>query len=110
VAYHEQNKVNSENAACGLLTKKCMLEEILCDLAKALDCIYHEILLAKLHICATQGVSTCWFKSCLTNRREKVEINSPSVAQNFFGAWRYNEIWCFPRVTSRAFIVHNIYK
>jgi hypothetical protein len=60
---------------------------VLCELAKALDCVNHKILLAGLHICGIQGVSTCSFRFCLTNRRQKVEIKSPSGAQNFFSDW-----------------------
>jgi len=60
---------------------------ILCDMAKAFDYVNYEILLAKLHFCGIQGVPTLWFKSCLTNRREKVEIKSPNVTQNFFSDW-----------------------
>jgi len=60
---------------------------ILCDMTKALDCINHEILLAKLHFYGIQGVPTHWLKSSLANRREKVEIKSPSVTQNFFSDW-----------------------
>jgi len=60
---------------------------ILCDMAKAFDCVNHEILLTKLHFCGIQGVPTHWFKLCLTNRREKVEIKSPSVTPNFFSDW-----------------------
>jgi hypothetical protein len=55
-----------------------------CDLAKALDCVNDEILLVKLHFCGMQGVSPDCFRSCFTNRRQKVAINSPNTTQNFF--------------------------
>jgi hypothetical protein len=45
------------------------------------------ILLAKLHFYGIQGVTADWFRSCLTNRRQKVEIRSPSSTQNFFSDW-----------------------
>jgi hypothetical protein len=45
---------------------------IFCDLAKVLDCMNHEILLAKLHIHGIQGVSEDWFISYLTNRRQNI--------------------------------------
>jgi hypothetical protein len=48
---------------------------IFCDLAKAFDCVNHEILLAKLHFYGIQGVTADWFKSYLANRRKKVEIH-----------------------------------
>jgi hypothetical protein len=60
---------------------------ILCDMAKAFDCVNYKMLLAMLLFCGIQGVPTLWFKSCLTNRREKVKIKSPSVTQNFFSDW-----------------------
>jgi hypothetical protein len=56
---------------------------VFCDLAKAFDCLNHEILLAKLHFCGIQGVSGDWFRSYLTKRRENIEVKSPNTAQNF---------------------------
>ena len=47
---------------------------IFCDLAKALDCMNHEILLAKLHIHDIQGICEDRFTSYLTNRRQKIEV------------------------------------
>ena len=60
---------------------------IFCALAKAFDCVNHEIVLAKLHFYGIQGISEDCFKSCLTNRRQKVEVNSPSATQNVFSYW-----------------------
>ena len=56
-------------------------------MARAFDCVNHEILLAKLHFYGIQGVSDVWFRSYLTNRRRKVEVISPNTAQNFFSDW-----------------------
>jgi hypothetical protein len=36
----------------------------------------HEILLAKLHYFGIQGTVTNWFRSYLTNRKQKTEIKS----------------------------------
>jgi len=49
---------------------------IFCDLAKVFDCVNHEILLAKLHSYGIQGVSEYWFRSCVTKRRQKVEVTT----------------------------------
>jgi hypothetical protein len=57
---------------------------IFCDLAKAFDCIIHEIFLAKLHLYGIGGVSADWFRSCLTNRRQKVDIKLPATNKIFF--------------------------
>ena len=56
---------------------------IFCDLAKALDCMNHEILLAKLHIHGIQGVYEDWFTSYLTNRRQKLK-QSHLIQLNIF--------------------------
>ena len=45
-----------------------------CDLSKAFDCVSHEILLSKLHFYGIQGITVDWFRSYLTNRKQKVEI------------------------------------
>ena len=59
-----------------LLTKKLHDGGIFCDLAKVFDCVNHEILLAKLHFYGIQGVYADWFRSYLTNRRQKAEVAS----------------------------------
>jgi hypothetical protein len=60
---------------------------IFCDLAKAFDCVNHEILLTKLHFYGIQGIAEKWFRSYLTDRKQKVEIKSSNNAQNFFSSW-----------------------
>jgi hypothetical protein len=57
---------------------------IFCDLAKAFDCVNHEILLAKLHYYGIQGTVANWFRSHLTNRKQKTEIKS---FEKFFSKW-----------------------
>ena len=60
---------------------------IFCGLVKAFDCVNHEILSVKLHFYEIQGISEDWFRSCLTNRRQQVEVTSPNSTQNFFPDW-----------------------
>ena len=52
------------------------------DLGKSFYCINHEILLTKLHFYGIKVVSKHWFRSYLTNRRQKVE--GESLIQLFF--------------------------
>ena len=49
---------------------------ILIDLQKALDTINHEILLGKLHAIGFSEKALAWFKSYLSDRAFKVNINS----------------------------------
>ena len=51
---------------------------IFCVLAKACGFVNREILLAKVHFCAIRGVSQDWFRFCLNNRRQNVEVQSPN--------------------------------
>jgi hypothetical protein len=49
--------------------------------------VNHEALLAKLHCYGIRSVSEDWFRSYLTNRRQKAEVKSPMTTQNFFSDW-----------------------
>jgi len=60
---------------------------IFCDLSKAFDCVNHEILLIKLHFYGIQGITIDWFRSCLKNRKQKVEIKSPSSTNYLVSDW-----------------------
>jgi hypothetical protein len=66
------------------LNQKLHVGGIFCDLSKAFDCINHEILLMQLHFYGIQGVTIDWFRSYLTNRRQKVEIKSLTSSDFFF--------------------------
>jgi hypothetical protein len=48
---------------------------IFCDLAKASDCVNHEILLVKLHYYGIQRTVANWFGSYLTNSKEKGKLS-----------------------------------
>ena len=51
---------------------------ILIDLQKAFDTINHEILLGKLHAIGFSEKTVAWFKSYLSDRAFKVNINNHS--------------------------------
>jgi len=92
--YSFRKGISTEDAAFRLTdivfkssNQKMHVGRIFCDLAKAFDCVNHLILLAILHFCGIGGVSEDWFRSYLTNRREKVEGKSPNSTQNFFSNW-----------------------
>ena len=54
------------------------------DLAKGFDCVNHEILSAKLPLYGIKAVSEDWFRFCLTNRSQQVEVTSCNSTQTFF--------------------------
>jgi len=76
VAY-ERVKPNlpTENAAVKLtlysgLLKKIYVGGLSCDLARALDCVNHEIVLATLHFYGLIRAGAKWFGSYLANRKQ----------------------------------------
>jgi hypothetical protein len=42
-------------------------------ISKSFDCVNHEILLLKLHYYGIQGTVANWFRSYLTNRKQKLK-------------------------------------
>ena len=44
-------------------------------------------MLIKLHFCGIQGITIDWFRSYLTNRKQKVEIKSPNSTHNLVSDW-----------------------
>jgi len=77
--YGFRKGISTEDATCRLIdsvfksiNQKMHVEGNFYDLAKAFDCVNHEILLAKLH---THGIQEDWFRSYLTNRRQMSKAN-----------------------------------
>jgi hypothetical protein len=60
------------------------VQGIFYDLAKAFDCMNHEILSAKLPFYGIQEVCEDWSRFCLINRSQQVEVTSPNSTQTFF--------------------------
>jgi hypothetical protein len=81
---------------------------IFCDLAKAFDCINHEILLTKLHYFGIQGATASWFRFYITGRKQKIKITlyNPKYLLKLGN----NRAWHSTGVNFRAFAFHNLYK
>jgi hypothetical protein len=60
---------------------------IFCNVAKAFDCVNHESLLTTLYFYCIHVPAENWFRSYLTDRRQKVEIKSSNNTQNFCSDW-----------------------
>jgi hypothetical protein len=79
------------------------VDEIFCDLAKAFDCVNHDILLTKLYFIGIQGTKLSWFRSCLTDIRQKTEIKSSNSMQKYLLKLGINKTWSSTGVNFRAF-------
>jgi hypothetical protein len=64
------------------INQKMHVGGIFCDLAKASDCVSHEILLSKLHFYGVHGIVAEWFRSYVEDRKQKVKIRSSCNTQN----------------------------
>jgi hypothetical protein len=60
---------------------------IFCDLAKAFDCVNHDILLSKIDFCGMKGETEQWFKSYLSGLKQRIEIKSPDSNPNSYSNW-----------------------
>jgi len=63
------------------MNQKMHVGEIFFDIVKALDFVNHKIFLAEIYFIGIQGVSDNWFWSCLTNRRQNVEVKLPNTTK-----------------------------
>jgi hypothetical protein len=64
------------NSVLKSINQKTHVGGIFCGLAKAFDCVNHEILLVKLHYYDIQETVANWFRSHQINRKQKTEIKS----------------------------------
>jgi hypothetical protein len=92
--YAFRKAMSTEDAAFRLtdsvlkpLNQKLHVGGIFFDLSKGFDCVNHEILLTKLHFYGIQGITINWFRSYLTNRKQKLEIKSPNSTYNLVSDW-----------------------
>ena len=77
---------------------------ILIDLQKAFDTVNHEILIKKMECLGFSKDVTLWFKSYLSNRKLKVNLN-----QFFFGTWK-SFMWSSTRIYTRSSSFSPLYK
>jgi hypothetical protein len=74
---------------------------IFCDLAKTFDCVTHDILLVKLHYYGIQGTAADWFRSYLTENK-----NRNKLVTEIFLKMGNRETWTSSGVKFRAFAFH----
>jgi hypothetical protein len=59
---------------------------IFCDLAKAFDCVNHEILISKLEYYGVHYHNLNWFKSYVSDRKQRVHLKT-NDDQDYFSKW-----------------------
>jgi hypothetical protein len=67
--------------------KRKFVAGVFCDLAKAFDCVNHEVLICKLHFYGIRGVLLDWCRSCLFNRKQRVKLKF-NRAKTDFSNWK----------------------
>jgi uncharacterized protein YutD len=84
---------STEHAAYSLINgilqawkNKLLVVGIFCELTKAFDYVNHDMLIEKLKYYGVNEAGNDWFKSCLHNRRQRVDINVSNV-QNYSCIW-----------------------
>ena len=69
------------NTFCQALDSGKEVREVFCDVSKAFDRVWHEGLLLKLEAAGVTGILLTWFRSSLTDRRQRVVL--PGVQSNW---------------------------
>ena len=77
---------------------------VFCDISKAFDRVWHQGILLKLQAAGVTGNLLSWFRSYLSNRRQKVVLPGASSTLEFYICW------CATRVNLRTFAFSVIYK
>ena len=62
---------------------KLQVAGIFCDLAKAFDCVSHDILVEKLKYYGVNETGVKWIRSYLNNRRQRVDITVTATHSHF---------------------------
>ena len=70
--------VNVYHMLCEALDKKKEVRVVFCDISKAFDRVWHEGLLYKPERMGISGALLLWFKSYISNRKQKVIIENSS--------------------------------
>jgi hypothetical protein len=70
------------------MNQKMYVGGIFCDLAKASDSVNREIL-TKLRFYGIKGATANWFKSYLTNGKQKFEIKASNSTQSIFSSMEF---------------------
>jgi hypothetical protein len=65
---------------------KLQTARIFCDLDKAFDCINHEILMSKLEYYGVHDCNLNWFKSYVSDRKQRVHLKT-NDDQDYFSKW-----------------------
>ncbi len=65
---------------------KLQVAGIFCDLAKAFDCVSHDILVEKLKYYGVNETGVNWIRSYLNNRRQRVDIKF-TATHDHFSTW-----------------------
>ena len=75
------------NKTLSALNEKLIVGGIFCDLAKAFDCVNHDILLFRLNFYGITGNAYEWIKSYHSNRFQRVEIKNENPVRKTFSDW-----------------------